>query len=262
MSARRPSTPRVRVPRATGGADDPALRPGHAPSAPDGPADADNELPDSPNDRTAADAARSGRRPDGHGRSARTGRNTHPGRLFGTPEDGHGAGRRPVISLRTLGLLVAVVIALAVLYPTIRHAVAQREELRSLVAQVEDARERTETLERQQRLWTDPEYVRAQARDRLGYVVPGERTFVVVDPETVTGTVPRDGADIVAQRARERAATSPWYLTMWESVNIAGAAPAEVADGAEGVTQPSPTPSEIAPPPGVEAPTDEGPGRG
>lgn len=284
MTSRRPSTPRVRVPRAP--VRPVAPRPAAPARAGD---DAAGTGPEGPGDRPAphgsADdgtggtgASRGTGASGGPGRPAagwddpadrgRPGgsrrRGTAARRPGGTRPAGPGAtpgtDRRPMISLRALGLLLVVVVALAVLYPTIRHAVAQREELRSLTAQVEEARVRTEALERQQRLWADPEYVRVQARDRLGYVVPGERTFVVVDPQTVTGTVERDDADLIAERARERAATSPWYLTVWESVNIAGAAPADSAQepvGTGDAPRPAPTPSEVAPPPGVGPPTTE-----
>lgn len=268
MSTRRPSTPRVRVPRPSAGPGataDGAAGPGDTPPRPapgDPVDDGDSASDDAPG--TAGADGPAGEPAGEGGTGARTGRRRRPGSRRGAstrpggPSAAPEAVRRPMISLRALGLLLAVVVALAVLYPTIRHAVAQREELRSLAAQVEDARARTEALERQQRLWTDPEYVRAQARDRLGYVVPGERTFVVVDPQTVTGTVEHDDADLVAQAARERAATSPWYLTVWESVNIAGAAPVDAADQAVGAgdePRPAPTPSEVAPPPGVESPS-------
>lgn len=50
--------------------------------------------------------------------------------------------------------------------------------------------------------------MQAQARDRLGYVMPGETPYVVVDPETVTGGESPAEAE-AAERAAARAAATP-----------------------------------------------------
>jgi cell division protein FtsB len=125
------------------------------------------------------------------------------------------------VSLRALALFLIALVAFAVLAPTLRFAVAQQEQLRELNAAVADAEERNADLERQLARWQDPDYVQAQARDRLGYVMPGEIPYVVVDPETVTGGESPAEAE-AAERAAERAAATPWYLRTWESVQVAG----------------------------------------
>ncbi|WP_164737336.1 septum formation initiator family protein [Georgenia sp. SYP-B2076] len=132
-----------------------------------------------------------------------------------------GAAPSPTISLRALGLFLVALVAFAVLAPTLRFAVNQQEQLRSLNARVSDARERNGDLERQLALWQDPQYVQAQARDRLGFVMPGEVPYVVVDPETITGGESEAQIE-AAERAADRAAATPWYLHVWGSVQVAG----------------------------------------
>ncbi|MFD1717150.1 FtsB family cell division protein [Georgenia deserti] len=146
---------------------------------------------------------------------------------------------RPAISLRALALFVVILVAFVIVAPTLRYAVAQQEELRSLNADVAEARERNAELRRQIELWQNPEYVEAQARDRLGYVMPGETPYVVVDPETVTGGE-SPAEEQAAERQAERAAATPWYLRTWESVQVAG-------ESAVGDEDPS----------GLTVPTDE-----
>jgi hypothetical protein len=59
--------------------------------------------------------------------------------------------------------------------------------------------------------------------------MPGEKAFRVVDPETVPDTLPSaDGPATVL----DPASTQPWYATVWESVEIAGATPVPEAEDA------------------------------
>ncbi|WP_448071251.1 FtsB family cell division protein [Georgenia yuyongxinii] len=144
----------------------------------------------------------------------------------------------PTITLRALGIFLVSLVAFAVLAPTLRFSVAQQEQLRQLNSRVSEAAERNADLETQLALWQDPQYVQAQARDRLGFVMPGETPYVVVDPETVTGGLSE--AEIEAEERKEaRIAATPWYLHVWDSVQVAG----ESATGEEdpsGLTVPEP----------------------
>ena len=63
---------------------------------------------------------------------------------------------------------------------------------------------------REERL-KDPAYVTSLIRERLHYVLPGEVGYVVLDPEEAPAPV-RQGA---------KAAASPWYSTLWQSVQDA-----------------------------------------
>lgn len=116
-------------------------------------------------------------------------------------------------------LFVVILVAFVVLAPTLRAYVAQREQLRELDDAIAASQERTASLEAAIERWSDDAYVQAQARDRLGFVMPGETPYIVVDPETVTGGEPVDAEDpgpVTMPR------TGPWYLTVWDSVQVAG----------------------------------------
>lgn len=126
------------------------------------------------------------------------------------------------------------------LAPTLRHAVEQQEQLRRLTADVEAAEARNRALELELEQWQDPGFVQAQARDRLGYVMPGEQTFRVMDPETVVGEEVEAELDEGGIPGMEDA---PWYLTVWESVSMAGEAdPGAVEPGDD---EPSTHPVEV-----------------
>lgn len=127
----------------------------------------------------------------------------------------------PTITLRGLGLFVVVLVAFIVLAPTLRHAVEQQEQLRQLNADIVAAEKRNSALELELEQWQDETFVQAQARDRLGYVMPGEQTFRVVDPETVLG---EDAEEDAEESGVPGMADAPWYLALWESVSMAGQA--------------------------------------
>lgn len=84
---------------------------------------------------------------------------------------------------------------------------------KKLIAQQKDEVER----------WKDPEFVRAQARVRLGWVMPGETGYRVIGPDGK----PIDGSETVGDNVEEQ--KGPWYEQMWSSVAVADK-PAEEPD--------------------------------
>lgn len=123
------------------------------------------------------------------------------------------------ITVRTLVLFLVILVAFIVLAPTLRAYVSQQEQQRDILAQTEAAQDRSAELQRTIERWDDPAFVQAQARERLGFVMPGETAYRVVDPETITGeeveTDPEDGPVVVPQ-------VGPWYLTVTDSIQVAG----------------------------------------
>ncbi|MGC0144484.1 FtsB family cell division protein [Pseudactinotalea sp. Z1732] len=124
--------------------------------------------------------------------------------------------------MRTLVLFLVVLMAFIVVTPTLRAYVTQAEQQRTLVAQIEAAEERNVQLQRTLDRWDDPAYVQAQARERLGFVYPGETAYLVVDPEIVTGEEVEsdpdgDGPVMMPQ-------VGPWYITVTDSLRVAGEA--------------------------------------
>lgn len=116
--------------------------------------------------------------------------------------------------------VVACAVLLSLAYP-LREYVAQRAEIERLQAQQRATERRVAALTRQQQQWNDPAYIKAQARQRLHFVLPGETAYVVLDPGA------RDGED-ASEDASESPALPPslqpdvgsrsWYSELWRSV--------------------------------------------
>jgi len=78
----------------------------------------------------------------------------------------------------TVGLLV---IGALILTPTFSTYVQQQREIAELRASVALHREQVAQIDAERLNWQDPAYVRAQARGRLFYVMPGEMQLSVID---------------------------------------------------------------------------------
>ncbi|MGO3147285.1 MAG: septum formation initiator family protein [Leucobacter sp.] len=89
-----------------------------------------------------------------------------------------------VASLRFSGFTVIVVVSVIggalILSPNISTFVQQRREISQLRESVRQHREAVESIDQERAQWKDPAYVRAQARDRLSYVLPGETQLSII----------------------------------------------------------------------------------
>ena len=114
-------------------------------------------------------------------------------------------------------LLVTLAFSLAIVVSPLQHFLQQREQARQLNAEVAAVKDNIADYEREKARWQNEDYVAAQARDRLGWVLPGETPYVVVDPDIVPGEKPAS-----AMRGESAAPeTPPWYLTVLDSIEIA-----------------------------------------
>jgi hypothetical protein len=79
---------------------------------------------------------------------------------------------------------VVVLLVLTISYASsLRIYFAQAHEIASTRAEIAERQQRIAELEGTLRRWDDADYVRTQARQRLGWVVPGETGYQVVDAD-------------------------------------------------------------------------------
>jgi cell division protein FtsB len=84
-------------------------------------------------------------------------------------------------SARWLAVITVAFIFAITLAPPLQHYFAQRAQINSLRAQVNDSNSALEKAREELAKWNDPEYVATQARQRLHFVFPGERQYIVLD---------------------------------------------------------------------------------
>jgi cell division protein FtsB len=99
------------------------------------------------------------------------------------PQPGGGAGwlRSIRFSGFTVLMFVVIVMFIVIIAPGLRVYVEQRQQLAALHAAVDGRGEQNDQLTTEIARWSDPAYIKAEARDRLYYVMPGETSFLVVD---------------------------------------------------------------------------------
>jgi hypothetical protein len=134
-------------------------------------------------------------------------------------------------------LLGALVLLLALtLAGPVRQYVAGRQELAQLAADHQDLAQQAADLQAQLDRQADPAYVAQQARERLTYVLPGDRLVVVGDAGAAGDAVDAAGAGGKAQVGRSRpGAAVPWYTGLLDSLAAAdGNPPASPAGPSSG----------------------------
>lgn len=151
-------------------------------------------------------------------RMTRTGE--QPAVAAGTPQAN--APRRPKLTGRAAVLLI-VVAALMVMYASsLRAYLHQRENIGDLKAEIAVREQAIASLRAEKRRWEDPAYTAQQARERFGYLEPGQRSYIVVDENgdpLDAGAQLEDPADVVKE------VPTPWWDSAWASVELAGHPP-------------------------------------
>jgi cell division protein FtsB len=131
------------------------------------------------------------------------------------PEPGRA---RPSLTARAIALAV-VVLVLTISYATsLRIYFSQVHEIASTKAEIADRQTRIGELQGQLNRWNDLGYVRTQARDRLGWVVPGETGYRVVGSD---GQPLGGGAEISGETAPPAPPKDAWWAEAWGGIQAA-----------------------------------------
>ncbi|MWB98323.1 FtsB family cell division protein [Agromyces seonyuensis] len=128
----------------------------------------------------------------------------------------------------SLIMLLIAVLAVTVIAPSVTSLVSQRSQISELRSEVADQRADVAEVEAQQERWSDETFVRAQARERLFYVMPGETSFLVIDDRPGAGA-----ADTTAPVSTEiQRDQTDWMGSLLASLVAAGNEPAPASDPA------------------------------
>ena len=125
--------------------------------------------------------------------------------------------RRSSLTTRAIALAVVFLILTISYASSLRIYFAQSAEIATTKQQITQSQARIADLQTDLSRWNDPEYVKTQARARLGWVMPGETGFRVVGEDGQ----PLGGGAQISSGQPPVAAQDAWWDKMWGSVEAA-----------------------------------------
>jgi cell division protein FtsB len=146
------------------------------------------------------------------------------------------------LTARRAAILAAVVCVLTLtIAGPVRTYFAQRTEMKQLAASEAALRRQIADLEQQKIKLADPAYIAAQARERLGFVKPGDIPYQVQLPPTAAAPAQPDS------QATATASNAPWYTSLWHTI-------ADTPHGPPAPAPHAPAPQQLPPAPSPPTP--------
>ena len=128
---------------------------------------------------------------------------------------GKGSSKK-VGSGRSMTLALVLFLLAWTLAPPTQRYFAQRAQINAVRAQVSANNQALADAAKQLELWKDPDYIKTQARERLHFVLPGERQYIVTD-------VPNTQVAPTTAVAKDLPSGVPWYNRLIASITEVGA---------------------------------------
>jgi cell division protein FtsB len=119
-------------------------------------------------------------------------------------------------SNRVLALSAILFILALTIAPPVKHYFTQRAQISALKSQLSADNAALQKARQELSLWQDPDYIKSQARERLHFVLPGERQYIVIDNSTTdTNNTPTKIASALTDG-------QPWYARLIASISETG----------------------------------------
>ncbi|HMC03146.1 MAG TPA: septum formation initiator family protein [Cellulomonadaceae bacterium] len=120
------------------------------------------------------------------------------------------------ITQRAVALLVVVGLLVISYVGTMRIYLDQQSDMATARTQIAERQATIAQLQDELSRWNDPSYIKTQARERLGWVMPGEVGYRVIgtDGKVVSG-------EVGSIKGNNDPASQAWYERIWSSVQTA-----------------------------------------
>jgi cell division protein FtsB len=124
--------------------------------------------------------------------------------------------RRRRTSNRVLALSAILFVLALTIAPPVKHYFTQRAQISALKSQLAADNSALQKARQELLLWQEPDYIKSQARERLHFVLPGERQYIVIDDSTADTN---NGTTKVASALTDG---QPWYARLIASISETG----------------------------------------
>lgn len=118
------------------------------------------------------------------------------------------------VTARFVAISVVIFIIALTIAPPAQRYFTQRAQINAVESEIEVRKERLEQAQIELQKWRDPNYVKSQARERLHFVLPGERQYIVVGVETKESAAEKKKTPI----ATKQFGSAPWYTKLISSI--------------------------------------------
>lgn len=128
------------------------------------------------------------------------------------------ASRKPRRRASGRGMTLAIILFILAwtLAPPAQRYFAQRAQINSVRAQVASNNQALVNAALDLEKWKDPEFIKTQARERLHFILPGERQYIVTDPTEPTSS------PLGTAVAKDIPSGLPWYNKLIASITETG----------------------------------------
>jgi len=118
------------------------------------------------------------------------------------------------VTARFVAISVVIFIIALTIAPPAQRYFTQRAQINAIEAEIQVRQERLEQAQIELQKWRDPNYVKSQARERLHFVLPGERQYIVVGIETKESAAKKKKTAV----ATKQFGNAPWYTKLISSI--------------------------------------------
>ena len=129
----------------------------------------------------------------------------------------------PRLTGRAAVLVLVVAVLVVSFASSLKAYLQQRDHIDTMRAQIAQRAQAIDELETEKERWKDPAYVEQQARERFGYVMPGETAYVALDAD---GNRIQPESKLTAPESVGPRTPKAWWEDAWASVELAGDPPA------------------------------------
>jgi cell division protein FtsB len=128
----------------------------------------------------------------------------------------------PRLTGRAAVLVLVVAVLVVSFASSLKAYLQQRDHIDQLRAQIAERTQRIDQLRTEKERWKDPAFVEKEARQRFGYVMPGETAYVALDAQ---GNLIQPESELSAPDAVGDRTPQAWWEDAWASVELAGDPP-------------------------------------
>ena len=118
------------------------------------------------------------------------------------------------VTARFIAISVVIFIIALTIAPPAQRFFTQRAQINAVQAEIENRKARLAEAEIELQKWRDPNFVKSQARERLHFVLPGERQYIVVGVETAQSAADKQKTPV----ATKQFGSAPWYTKLISSI--------------------------------------------